>query len=355
VSRWARDLGAAPVNGSPRPWRRVVLGLVLLAGVVVAGTIGYVVLGLGLLDAAYQTVITVFSVGFSERGEVTPAYKVFTMGVVLLGNGTVLFTLTMVIDALVEGRLSEEMRRRRMQQRLDTLHDHVVVCGLGQVGAALVHELQHEGRIVVAVDRSPGVLAHAGPYSVVGDATSDDVLLSAGIRRASTLVCALDTDAANLYVTLSARALNPKLFIVARANEATAEPKLRQAGADRVVNPHRMSGTRMAALVTQPHVADFLDVVMHDRDLEVRLAEVTVGAASPFVGLTLGECEVRERTGATVVAIRRGHGPFDPNPGTGTRLQGGDVLIALGTAEQLQRLRDLPGSRPSGPGRNVSS
>jgi voltage-gated potassium channel len=333
----------------------VVIGLVSLAGVIVAGTIGYVVLDLGLLDAVYQTVITVFSVGFSERGEVTPSYQVFTVAVVLLGNGTVLFTLTMVIDALVEGRLSDEMRRRRMQQRLDTLHDHVVVCGLGQVGAALVDELRSEGRTVVAVDRSAEVLHQAGPYALVGDATSDEVLVSAGIRRAATLVCALDTDAANLYVTLSARALNAGLFIVARANEAAAEPKLRQAGADRVVNPHRMSGTRMAALVTQPHVADFLDVVMHDRDLEVRLAEVVVADNSPFVGRTLGQCEVRESTGATVVAIRRGHGPFDPNPGTATVLQGGDVLIALGTAEQLQRLRDLPGSWPSGPGRNVSS
>jgi voltage-gated potassium channel len=330
------------VNGGPRPWRRVAIGLGSLAAVIVVGTVGYRVLGLGLLDALYQTVITVFSVGFSERGEVTPAYQVFTIGVVLLGTGTVLFTLTMVIDAVVEGRLSEEVRRRRMQQRLDALRGHAVVCGLGQVGSALVEELRREGQIVVAVDRDAAAVARVGKHSVVGDATHDEVLLAAGIDRASTLVCAMDTDAANLYVTLSSRALNAALFIVARANEADAEPKLRQAGADRVVNPHRIGGTRMAALVTQPHVADFLDVVMHDRELEVRLAEVPLEVGSRFVGRTLGECAVRERSGANVVAIRRSHGPFDTNPAATTRLEVGDVLIVLGTAEQLQRLRAQP-------------
>jgi len=326
-----------------RPWRRVELGLSLLTGVLVASTVAYVLLGLEPLDALYQTVITVFSVGFSEQGVVTTAYKVVTIVVVLIGTGTVLFTLTMVIDALVEGRLSEEIGRRRMQQRLDRLRGHVVVCGMGQVGSALVQELRHEGQLVVAVDRSPAVLEGVGLQTVLGDATHDDVLVHAGVERASTLVVAMNSDADNLYVTLSARALNPKLFIVARANEANAEPKLRQAGADRVVNPHRMSGTRMAALVTQPHVADFLDVVMHDRELEVRLAEVTVVPGSAFIGKTLTDCAVRERSGATVVAIRR-NGFFDTNPAPGTVLAADDVIIALGTSEQLQALRTLPGA-----------
>lgn len=330
------------MNGPLLPWRRVRLGLALLLAVHVLGTIGYMALGLGPLDALYQTVITVFSVGFSEVGEVTPAYQVFTIVVVLVGTGTVLFTLTMVIDALVEGRLSEEIGRRRMQQRLDKLHGHVVVCGMGQVGQALVHELRHEGQTVVAVDRSTDALEGVGPQGVHGDATHDEVLHRAGIERASTLVVAMNSDADNLYVTLSARAMNAGLFIVARANEANAEPKLRQAGADRVVNPHRMSGTRMAALVTQPHVADFLDVVMHDRELEVRLAEVAVTADSPFRGRTLAHCAVRERSGATVVAVRRGSGSFDTNPDPATTLEVGDVIIALGTAEQLQALRTIP-------------
>lgn len=323
------------------PWRRVRLGLGLVATVVGLSTVGYRLLGLSLLDALYQSVITVFSVGFRELGDVDTSYKLFTIGVVLFGTATVLFTLTMVIDSVVEGRLSDEMRRRRMQQRLDRLRGHVVVCGLGQVGAALVEELRKEGQIVVAVDRSEVALSTVGLQVVMGDATHDEILEQAGIRRASTLVVAMNTDADNLYVTLSARAMHPELFIVARANQATAEAKLRQAGADRVVNPQRIGGTRMAALVTQPHVADFLDVVMHDRELEVRLVEVVLGHGSSFVGRTLAECAVRERSGATVVAIRRQGGVFDTNPDPEAPLQRDDVVIALGTDAQLVALRAL--------------
>lgn len=309
--------------------------------VVAASTVGYELLGLSLLDALYQTVITVFAVGFGEVGDVDVPFKIFTIGVVLVGTGTVFFTLTMALDSIVEGRLSDEMRRRRMQQRVDRLQGHVIVCGLGQVGAALVQELRRGGQTVVAVDLSVEPLQMVGLQTVRGDATHDEVLVQAGVSRAATLVVAMDTDAANLYVTLSARSINPELFIVARANEANAEPKLRQAGADRVVNPHQISGTRMAALVTQPHVADFLDVVMHDRELEVRLAEIVLGDRSPFIGRTLGECAVRERSGSTVVAIRRGDGSFDTNPDPQATLHREDVVIALGTEEHLASLRAL--------------
>ncbi|MCC6433447.1 MAG: TrkA family potassium uptake protein [Acidimicrobiales bacterium] len=326
----------------PSPWMRVRLGLSSVGAVVALSTAGYTLLGLSLLDALYQTVITVFSVGFREVVDVpTSAFKAFTIGVVLFGTATVLLTLTSMIDVVIEGRLSEEMRRRRMQQRVDRLHGHIVVCGLGRVGADLVAELRKQNQTVVAVDLAPEPLGLVGLETVLGDATHDAVLIQAGIERAATLVVAMDTDAANLYVTLSARALNKQLFIVARANEANAEPKLFHAGADRVVNPHHISSTRMAALVTQPHVADFLDVVMHDRELEVRLAEIVLDERSPFVGRTLGECKVRERSGCTVVAIRRGDGSFDTNPDLRAPLHGDDVVIALGTGEHLESLRQL--------------
>ncbi|MEZ5232179.1 MAG: potassium channel protein [Acidimicrobiales bacterium] len=324
------------------PWRRVRLGLASIGVVVVLSTGGYVAIGLSPLDALYQTVITVFSVGFREvTPNPTAAFKEFTIAVVLFGTATVLLTLTSLIDVVIEGRLSEEMRRRRMQQRVDRLHGHIVVCGLGRVGANLVAELREERQTVVAVDVAPDRLAAVGHHTVLGDATHDAVLQQAGIERAATLVVAMDTDAANLYVTLSARAMNAGLFIVARANEANAERKLFQAGADRVVNLHHISSARMAALVMQQHVADFLDVVMHDRELEVRLAEVPLDASSPFVGRSLADCSVRERSGCTVVAIRRGDGSFDTNPDPKAPLRGDDVVIALGTGEHLETLRLL--------------
>lgn len=323
-------------------WSPVRSGLVLVGVVLAGGTVGYLLLGLSLLDAAYQTVITVFTVGFREVGEVSAAYKAFTIVLVIVGVGTVLYTATVLLESLIEGRLSEDLRKRRMQQRIDNFSGHVIVCGLGQVGAALTESLRAAGRTVVVVDRAPEPLATVGGEAVLGDATDDAVLERAGVSRASTLVVAMDSDADNLYVTLSARSVNPAMFIVARANKATAEPKLRQAGADRVVNPHRASGARMAALVTQPHVADFLDVVMHDRELEVRLAEVVIGAASPFVGRTMADCAVRERSGATVLALRHPRG-FDTNPRPEVTLAVGDVVIALGTDGQLRALRSLVG------------
>jgi voltage-gated potassium channel len=330
------------VNGAAvGPGRRAAQGMASVVAVLVLGSVGYSLLGLDPLDAVYQTVITVFAVGFTEYGEVDDTYQVFTIGVVLVGTGTVLFTLTMVIDAMVEGRLSDEVRRRRMQQRIDHLTGHTVVCGMGQVGASLVVELRGSGRTVVAVDRDAAALRRVSGSMVEGDATDDAVLARCGVARAGTLVVAMDHDADNLYVTLSARQMNEALFIVARANQASAEAKLLQAGADRVVNPHRIGGARMAALVTQPHVAEFLDVIMHDRELEVRLAEAVLTDKSPFCGRTLADCAIRDVSGATVVAVRRSDGSFDTNPGAASFLNLHDVIIALGTAEQLEHLRKL--------------
>ncbi len=323
------------------PFILVRIALLLVTLVAAIGTVGYILLGLTPLEAVYQTVITVFSVGFSETGEVTSAYRVFTIFLVLGGTGTVLYTLTTVLETVLEGRLSDDLRRRRMLQRIDRLDGHVVVCGLGQVGTSLVRDLRQDGRAVVAVDRRQEPLDEVGGFVIRGDCTEDTILESAGVARAATLIVAMDHDADNLYVTLSARSMNTELFIVARANQRSAEPKLLQAGADRVVNPHRIGGARMAALVTQPHVAEFLDVVMHDRELEVRLAEIGIVEGSRFEGRTMGQCAIRERSGATVLALRRRSGGFDTNPGPATALAVGDIVIALGTQPQLDALRTL--------------
>jgi voltage-gated potassium channel len=174
---------------------------------------------------------------------------------------------------------------------------------------------------------------------VAGDATDDRVLRRAGIERARGLVIALDSDADCTYVTLSGRSINPDLFIVARANGPTAEPKLRQAGADKVVNPHEIGGARMAAFMTQPNVADFLGEAMHDQQLAVELREVVVPAHSALDGAALDQSGLVAATGVTVLAIRRADGSFDHHPGASTKVAAGDIPIVLGTSEQLQTLR----------------
>ena len=322
-------------------WRRLRLALAVLACVMVVGTVGYLILGFGLLDAIYQTVTTVTTVGFREVQPLSDAGIVFTIVLILLGVGTALYALGVLIQTLVEGDLHDVFGRRRMERKIADIERPVIVCGFGRVGREIAKDVADAGAEPVIVDRNAERL-EASPYaSVVGDATDDGVLRRAGLDRARALVAALDTDAGNLFVTVSARALRPDLFVVARVRVDESIEKLRRGGADRVVNPQSIGGARMAAFVLQPHVTEFLDVVMHDRDIEFRLEEVTVAPSSPIVGETLREAQIRGRTGALVLALRDENGEFSTNPSPDARLGGGQVLIAIGTPRELAALAEL--------------
>lgn len=323
--------------------RRPRLGLAigLVAAVVVIGTAGYLVLGFSLLDAVYQTITTITTVGFREVQPINGAGKVFTILLILCGVGTFLYTFTVILEALVEGRIQEAMGRRRMDRKIASMRDHVVICGWGRVGHALARYMASADQEIVIVESDPEALRDTTLPTIVGDATDDDVLKQAGIERAKALVAAVDTDAGNLYVTLSGRTLRPDLFIVARARTLASEEKLKRAGADRVVNPQAIGGQRMAAFVLHPHVAEFLDVVMHDGSLEFRLEQVRLSSGSPLADHTLRDTHIRDRTGALVLAVRGTDGNFVTNPDPETVLRQGETLIAVGTADQLDQLEHL--------------
>ena len=321
------------------------MALAALTGVIVAGTLGYVALGFPLLDALYQTVTTVSTVGFREVKPLSGTGQLFTIGLILVGVGTVLYTLGVLIEALIEGELLDLFERRRMERKIDQMQDHVIVCGWGRVGKAIARYVGAESGQVVVIERNEDRLEGTNIEFVHGDATDDAVLRAAGIDRAKALVAALDTDADNLYVTLSAKSLRPSIFVVARARAAASEEKLLRGGADRVVNPQDIGGARMAAFVLQPHVTEFLDVVMHDRSLEFRLEQVDVPPGSPLAGRTLRETHIRDKTGALVLAMRRADGLFTTNPTPETEIVGGDVLIAIGTQAQLDALLEAAAVR----------
>jgi voltage-gated potassium channel len=327
-----------PVSAAARLQR----GVLLLVLVTFLGTLGYVVVGLEPEDALYQTVLTISTVGYREIGPEgvvdSTGYRLVTMTLVISGVGTALYTLGVMLESIVEGRLTDQIWRRRMDRGIATMSDHVIVCGWGRVGKTIAQSLVGSGSQVVVVDIDPDRLSGIELPFIEGDATDDGVLGAASIGTARALVAALDSDAANLFVTLSGRSLRPDLFIVARARIESAESKLLQAGADRVVNPQHIGGQRIAAMILQPSVTDFLDVVMHDADIEFRLAEVEVHTGSPVAGLSLRDAHLRDRTGALVLAMRDAQGRFRSNPTPETLIQAGEVLIAIGTPEQLDLL-----------------
>jgi voltage-gated potassium channel len=314
------------------------IGLGALALTLVIGTCGYLILGFDFLDAVFQTVSTVTTVGFNSSHRLDAGDKTFTIFLILIGVGTALYTFSAVFELFIEGHMQELVRRRKMERSIDRMENHVIVCGWGRVGHEVVRFLSNAGRDVVIIDRDPDRLGDLPHASVCGDVTDDEVLLRAGIGRAATLVAALDTDADNLYLTVASKSMRPDLQVIARARSESSEPKLLRAGADRVVNPQQLGGDRMASFVIQPHVVDFVDVVMHDGSLEFRLEELAVTTESPLAGNTLRSAHLRDRTGALVLAIRQPDGSFVTNPSPEDTIEAGDVLISVGTAEQLAAL-----------------
>ncbi len=313
----------------------------MVGTVVVIGIVGYWAFGFTLLDAAYQTITTITTVGFRELEVFGTAEKWFTMFIIVTGVSTVLYTFTLAVQVVVEGQLREFVGRRRMDREIAKLSNHTVICGWGRVGRAVAHDLDQAGHRIVVIDVNPDRVAGIPFPVVVGDATLDATLKDAGIERSSFLVAALEGDAENLFVTLSGRSINPDLFIVARARQDESIPKLVNAGADRVVNPQELGAARMASFVARPHVAEFVDVVMHERSLEFRMQEFDVPPESGLAGKTLREANLREESGALVLALRSPDGQFSTNPTGDTVIQPHHIIIAVGTDEDLQRLDQL--------------
>jgi voltage-gated potassium channel len=319
---------------------RVRIAVAMVLTVFVVGTFGYWSFGLSLIDAMYMTITTITTVGFRELNgpDLSDTEKVFTMAIIVTGVSTVLYTFTLSVQVIVEGQLREFVGRRRMDRRIAEMRNHVIVCGWGRVGRAAAYDVRQNGRQVVVIDMNAARVADIDVPAVVGDATLDITLRAAGIEHASALIAALEGDAENLFVTLSSKALNPDLFIVARARQEESVDKLSRAGADRVVNPQELGAARMASFVVQPNVAEFVDVIMHERSMDFRMQEVEIGERSPLAGRTLRDANLRQRAGVLVLALRGDDGAFTTNPDPEAVILPRHVIIAVGTDEALQAL-----------------
>jgi voltage-gated potassium channel len=307
----------------------------------VYGTAGYVAIeGFSLLDAVYMTVTTLTTVGFGEVEPLDPAGRLFTLSLLALGLGAVLTLLAVLTSLVASGQLGRRLTRRAMRQRIDGLRDHYVVCAFGRVGRAAVEELVTQGAdvVVVEVDTSlEPALVEAGVPHIMGDPTREDILEQAGIDRARGLLCAVDSDAANVYITLLARARNPELFIIGRASSPESVEALRRAGSDRVVSPYRLSGTRMAALAFRPAMFEFVDMVSVAPDL--RIEELVVGARSPLAGATVRDAAA-PYDGVMLLAVRSPDGELLVPPRADTELVAGDLLIVVGPRDALGQLAE---------------
>ena len=315
--------------------------IVAVLTVSLVGTLGYIVLfRWSPSDAIYMTVITLTTVGFREVHELTAfPERLWTMILAVAGVGIIFGSIGIVAETIISEAASGRREAKRMQESVDALRDHYIVCGYGRVGSTVVRELEHTGERLVVIDINPASLEHAardGHLVVEGDATDDATLRRAGVVVARGLVTTIDSDANNVYVTLSARAINDRLFIVARANAEGSEAKLAQAGANRVVSPYTMAGRRIAELASRPRVADFIDAALSHGNLSFSLEEVEVDAESPLLGVTVGTLRA---DGVVTLAILQQDGAYEANPPESRALHTGESVIASGSTEALSAFR----------------
>ena len=318
------------------------VGAILLILTLVVGPIGYMLLeGWDLLDAMYMTVISVTTTGFQEVHGLSAGGRIYTIFLIVFGVGSIAYTGGRAVQVLFETQL---FRRRRMSKKLNELSDHFIVCGYGKMGKYVCEELAEKNAPFVVVEKDPEkieVVRELGYVYVQGDATTDDILEEVGIAKARGLVAVLDSDADNVFATLSAKALNPMIFVVARAVEEETEPKLLKAGANRVVKPYETAGTKMAELLLRPGVIEFIDVVARDKKVDLNIEEFRVAERSVLINKSLAESPIRQELNIMVVSINKPDGKFVYNPTSLTVLEAGDRLITLGERANLVQLSKL--------------
>lgn len=327
-------------------WRRFAYALIAFVGLLALGTLGFhAIVREGWIASFYRSVVTTTLTGLDSQPPGIGG-KLFTVVLLVAGVAIFLYLAGAIVDLIAHGAITDAYSERKLRRTIEDLHDHAIICGFGRVGRRVAAEFEAIGKPFVVLDRNPEALEAArerGALVVEGDATSDDDLRRAGIERASALVASADSDESNLFITLSARALRPDLTIVARASSDDTARKLKLAGADQVVQPYTAAGLHMANVVLKPQVAAFLDMATQaGGDVpDLRFEEIVVSAACEPCGHSIRDVRLREETGALIVAIRKHDGTFDVTPHADAVLEAGDVVIGVGTSEEMARLEQL--------------
>lgn len=323
------------------PWERFIFAITGIVIIVMLGTAGYVLIEhMPIIDALYMSVITVSTVGFGEVKPLSAAGRLFTIGLIVVGVGSVFYLLTATAELVLEGSLRDFFGKTAMYRKIHNLSDHVIVCGFGRLGKTVVEELRRHQVPIVVVESDPAretELAAMDLLYVAGSALEESVMEEAGVRTARAVVIATGSDADNVYITLSVREHNPKAFIHARGDSEAGLRRLRLAGADQTLSAYQWGGMRIAASILRPSVVDFLELSVPGRESEVDLEEIKVEAGSPMSGASIGAIE-REYPRVRVVALKRGDQPISMIPDAAMEVEAGDFLVVIGESTSLKRL-----------------
>ncbi len=328
---------------------RFLVILTSIAATLAIGTVGFVVIDhYPAFDAFYMTLTTMTTVGYGEVHPLSQAGRVFNSFLIGFGVTTIFIAIGAMTQTIIEWEFGGLLNRRRNKKMIERLKDHYIICGYGRVGRGAAAELAHAKAPFVVVDTEPErveMAMMAGQLAVAADATRDETLRQVGIDRACGLVAALATDADNLFVLLSAKGLNPKVYVATRAAEEGTEEKMRRAGADAVFAPYAITGHRLAQSMLRPHVVQFLDFTTTDLGKDIAIEQVPVDPGSELVSRSIREMQVGRELGVIVMAIRTGDGQMLFNPSADTALRGGDYLIAMGRQANLDKLERLLSAR----------
>lgn len=321
--------------------KKLILPFLIIFFVFIIGTIGYILLGWSLIDAVYMTVITVSSVGFGEIKPLSTSGRIFTIFLIIFGLSAVGFTFSQVVEYFIEITFSETYQTKKREKKIKMMKEHYIICGYGRMGKQIVKEFLAKNVEMVIIETNPAEkenLEESKVKFLIGDTSSEELLIKAGIHSAKGVICVTGSDAVNVFITLTAKALNPNAFIVSRATYEDVESRLKKAGADVVFSPYIVGARRMAASVLKPNAVEFLDLVMQSKNMELLLEEITVKKNSKLYNKSLKESDIRKKTGVLVLCIKKSNSELLTNPPSSAVICENDVLIVLGTPEQLQQM-----------------
>lgn len=324
------------------------LGFLILAG----GTAGYSLIeGWDLLDSLYMTVITMATIGYGEVRPLSPTGRVFTLFVIIFGVGNAAYLVGLFTRAIIEGSLRRVLGRRKLEKQIKAIRDHYIICGYGRIGRVIAREISAGGQPLVVVESNPDTIESIeldGHLYVVGEATDDGILMEAGIKQARGLISVVNSDADNVYIVLSARALNEDLTIIARASREKTVDKLKRAGADRVVSPYHIGARKMAQAVLRPTIADFIETTVHGGDgMDLAMEEIIITEDSKLKDVALIDSGIRRDLNVIVIAIKKDDGEMLFNPSAESRINVGDILIAVGERQNMNKLATILGANSS--------